>query len=154
MTPKGDERTYFIDTSALLKAYISEEGTDALDAIFQEDAPRYISTMGLIEAISTFQRLLSIEGSLSRPQFEQLCARLLAGVASGRLLVSGVTSLDVRAALELEAIQYLTAVDATQIAIAKGLGGGVVFVSSDAKLNRVACEHGLRVLHPMTNDVL
>ncbi len=148
MTPKGEERTYFIDTSALLKAYVPEKGTDTLDAIFQENSLRYVSTMGLIEAVSVFQRLHSIERSLSRSQFEELYARLLADVGSGRLLVSDLTSLDIRIALEFETQQYMTAVDATQIAIAKGLDGDVVFVSSDEKLNRVAHEYGLRVLDP------
>ena len=43
---------------------------------------------------------------------------------------------------------YLAAVDALQIAVAKGCGPGVVFVSSDKKLNRVAAEQGLTVLDP------
>lgn len=148
MTSERAGKEYFIDTSALLKAYIAEKGTDALDRIFEEDAVRSISSMGLLEVVSVFQRLHSVEKSLSEDQFKALCARLLADVASGRLVVMSVTPQDVRAALTLETHQYLTAVDAVQIALAREIGDDIVFVSSDEKLNQVARENGLRVFDP------
>ncbi|MEX0975437.1 MAG: type II toxin-antitoxin system VapC family toxin [Bacillota bacterium] len=148
MTSERAGKEYFIDTSALLKAYIAEKGTDALDRIFEEKARRSISNMGLLEAVSVFQRLHSVEKLLSRDQFEALCAELLADVASGRLVALSVTPRDVQEALVLEIQQYLTAVDAVQIALAMEMGENVVFVSSDEKLNRVARENGLRVLTP------
>ena len=148
MTAEKAGKEYFIDTSALLKAYISEKGTDALDRIFEENAVRSISSMGLLEAVSVFQRLHSVEESLSRDQFEALCARLLADVASGRLVAMSVTPQDVQAALTLEIHQYLTVVDAVQIAVAREIGDDIVFVSSDEKLNRVARENGLSVFNP------
>ena len=148
MTAERAASEYFIDTSALLKAYIAEKGTDAMDRIFEENAVRSISSMGLLEAVSIFQRLHSVEKVLTVEQFEALCARLLADVASGRLVVMSVTPHDVQAAIALETKQYLTAVDAVQIALATEMGGNVVFVSSDEKLNRVARESGLKVLDP------
>lgn len=59
-----------------------------------------------------------------------------------------ITPRDVEITLALETQQCLTAVDAVQMAFAKGIGGGVVFVSSDQRLNRVARENWLNVLNP------
>lgn len=55
---------------------------------------------------------------------------------------------DVQTALALETQQYLTAVDAMQIAVARKIGDDAVFVSSDEKLNRVARESGMSVVDP------
>ena len=151
MRPGSVSTAYFIDTSALLKAYIQEKGTEAMDRIFQEDAPKTISSMGLVEAVSVLQRLRSVEKVLSEEQFALLCARLVADANSGRLEVRNATPYDIQAAIDLEMRRYLTAVDAVQIALASEMDGSMVFVSADEKLNRVAIEVGLKVLDPTTN---
>jgi predicted nucleic acid-binding protein len=66
--------------------------------------------------------------------------------------VVNATPADIEAAVQLLARQYLPAVDALQIAAVRALGPGVVFVSSDAKLNRAAAEQGLTVLDPAVGN--
>lgn len=50
-------KAYFIDTSALLKRYLKEAGSDVVDAVFEEYAVRYVSGIGLLESFSNLQRL-------------------------------------------------------------------------------------------------
>ncbi|MGI6632606.1 MAG: type II toxin-antitoxin system VapC family toxin [Bacillota bacterium] len=141
-------REYFIDTSALLKAYIPEPGSENMERLLSEGAIKIISSMGLLETLSVFQRLHSVEKVLSRKRFDELCGRVLADVASGRIVSRSASPADIQEAIELELRQYLTAVDAIQIALARGAGNDVVFVSSDEKLNRIAGECGLTVWNP------
>lgn len=149
--PKPAE--YFIDTSALVKAYVSETGTDVMDGIWQQNAVRRISSIGLVEAISVFQRLRLVENVLSQEQFALLCANLLSDASSGRLEVLSVTASDIQHAICIEIERYMTAIDAIQVALAAELGEDSVFVSSDEKLNRVVAEMGLRVVNPASHNI-
>lgn len=81
---------------------------------------------------------------------DHLQVRLLADATSGLLEVVHVTPGDVQVAIGIEMRQYLTAVDAVQMALASSFGDDVVFVSSDDKLNRVAGEMGIKTLNPAT----
>lgn len=48
---------YFLDTSALVKRYHSEKGTDRIDKIFsQDDRAIVISSISLTEMVSAFNR--------------------------------------------------------------------------------------------------
>ena len=60
-----------------------------MERLLSEGAIKIISSMGLLETLSVFQRLHSVEKVLSRKRFDELCGRVLADVASGRI-VSGV----------------------------------------------------------------
>jgi predicted nucleic acid-binding protein len=141
-------KVHFLDTSAFLKRYLKETGSDIIDAIFGEYAARYVSGLCLLETLSNLQRLHSVDGLLAKDHLQLLQAAVASDVESGRVIVVNATPADIEAAVQLLARQYLTAVDALQIAAAKALGPEVVFVSSDVKLNRVAAVQGLTVLDP------
>jgi predicted nucleic acid-binding protein len=141
-------KTYFLDTSALLKRYLKETGSDVVDTVFDGDGARYVTGVCLLECFSTFQRLHLVDGLVTREHLQQLHAAVALDVAYGRVVVLAATPADIDASAQVLARRYLTAVDALQIATATALGLEVVFVSSDAKLNRVAAEHGLAVLDP------
>lgn len=141
-------KTYFFDTSAFLKRYIKETGSDAVDAMFGEEAIRYISAVCLLECFSNFQRLCAVDGLLNANDLKRLLATVSLEIDSGTVTTINATSADIDTALEILAGQYLTAIDALQIAIAGRLGPDTVLVSSDTKLNRVASEQGLTVADP------
>lgn len=145
-------KTYFLDTSAFLKRYLPETGSDVVDAIFGEYAARYVSGLCLLEALSNLQRLRSVDGLVAKEHLQRLQATVASDIESGKVIVVNATPADIEAAAQILAWQYLTAVDALQMAAAKALGPGVVFVSSDAKLNRLASEQGLTVLDPAVGN--
>jgi hypothetical protein len=141
-------KVYSLDTSAFLKRYLKETGSDIIDAIFGEYAARYVSGLCLLETLSNLQRLHSVDGLVAKDHLQLLQAAVASDIESGKVTVVNATPADIEAAVQILARQYLTAVDALQIAAAKALGSEVVFVSCDAKLSRVAAEHGLTVLDP------
>ena len=54
---EGDKRIYFFDTSALVKRYHREVGTEIVDAAFDDkDATRIISDLSVIEFYSAFAK--------------------------------------------------------------------------------------------------
>lgn len=141
-------KVYFLDTSALLKRYLKEMGSDVVDTVFEGDGARYVSGLCLLECYSSFQRLHSVDRLATGDYLQLLQAAVASDIDSGKVIVVNATPADIEAAVQILTRRYLTAVDALQIAAAKALGSGVVFVSSDAKLNRVAMEEGLTVLDP------
>lgn len=141
-------KAYFLDTSAFIKRYLNEAGSETVDSIFDADGPKHISSLCLLETHSNIQRLHMVDGLLTSTQAEMLQAAVALDIDSGRVTVVNPTAVDIEEAVRLLARSYLTAVDALQVAIAIGLGPDTVFVSADAKLNRVAEQQGLTVLDP------
>ncbi len=141
-------KVFFLDTSALLKRYLKESGTEAVDALFEEEGERYVSSLGLLEIFSILQRLHAVVRLLSTEDYVRLRAAVLSDIDTGRVTVANAAPADIQAAAQVLSRRYLTAVDALQIALAGGLGPSGIFVSSDAKLNRSATEEGLQVLDP------
>jgi hypothetical protein len=139
---------HFLDTSAFIKRYLNETGSDVVDSLFEEEGERYVSGLCLLETHSNIQRLHAVDDLLTAEQVRMLHAAVASDIEAGRVTVVNATAADIEEAARMLTRRYLTAVDALQVAIAKGLGPEVVFVSSDLKLNRVASEQGLTVLDP------
>ena len=143
---------HFLDTSALLKRYISEKGSDVVDSLFREEADRYVSSLGIVECFSNLRRLHEVERALTEVQYKTLCASVLSDIESGMITITEAMPTDIASAVSILQKQYMTPIDALQIAIALGLGRDTVFVSSDTKLNRIAEQYRLKVLDPMGQD--
>lgn len=143
---------YFLDTSALLKRYISEKGSHVVDSLFREEADRYVSSLGMLECFSNLRRLHEVERALTEVQYKMLCASVLSDIESGMITVTEAMPTDIASAASILQKRYMTPVDALQIAVALGLGRDTVFVSSDTKLNRIAKQYRLKVLDPMGQD--
>ena len=62
---------YFFDTSALIKKYIFENGSDKVDELMNQADGIFVSTITEIEAFSTFRRLL-IENAIGKNDYEIL----------------------------------------------------------------------------------
>jgi predicted nucleic acid-binding protein len=147
-------KAYFLDSSALLKRYLKEKGSDTVDCIFEEEAVRYVSALSLLKCFSSIQRLHAVDGVLTDDHLRALCAAIASDVDSGKVIVANAAPADIEAAVQILTQQYLTAVDALQIATARNLGPEIVLVSSDQKLDRVAREQGLTVLDPSVSGTL
>lgn len=64
---------YFLDTSALVKRYHMEKGTDYVDAIFKKHDRILISSLAIVEVASVFNRK-KLEGRLSEDEAYSILA--------------------------------------------------------------------------------
>ena len=64
--------TYFFDTSALVKRYHEERGTDRVDAILDEEGTEVlISSLTVVESVSAFRRKYN-RSEVSESEMNQL----------------------------------------------------------------------------------
>lgn len=131
----------FFDTSAFVKRYVSEAGTDAVLQWSDQATEVILSGIALPEIISAFCRLQR-EGRVTDTQYRQLKSSLLADIEDTTIcdltpivLAQAITSLEKNA---------LRGMDAIHIGSAVALKADV-FISADKRqLDAAACM-GLRV---------
>lgn len=131
----------FFDTSAFVKRYIREAGTDAVLEWSDRATEIGLSGIALPEVISAFCRLRR-EAKITDVQYRQLKASLLADIEDAAVcdLTPAVLGL---AVTSLEA-NVLRGMDAIHIASAAALQADV-FVSADKRQCAAAAIAGLRV---------
>jgi predicted nucleic acid-binding protein len=145
-----------VDTSALVKRYVDEVGSDWLRALAAPDqnALLFISRMTIVEVISAFARRLR-EGSLDREEFVAAKAAFR-GDCLDEYQVMPPTLTVVNLACALLERHLLRAYDATHLATALGAQQflssqshlSLTFLSADDRLNRAAAAEGLAVDNP------
>jgi uncharacterized protein len=144
---------YFLDSSALVKRYHREGGTEHVEQLFGEPSDRLlVSRLALVELHSCFARLVR-EGVLKAADFGPLIDRLAADVASGTFKVAALSSQRLQDASSLLATQGLTmpirTLDAIHLATAQALNNRTrlaAFVAADKRLLASAAACGLSVL--------
>lgn len=116
----------FFDTSALIKHYAEEVGTDIVDRAFDNPhALRIITEITIIEFHSAFARRMRM-GQCDAEAFEGVKSELAADIADGHLHVEPLTDVDKAEAIRL--IEHhgpsrgLRTLDAMQLAVMKRLG--------------------------------
>lgn len=147
---------YFFDSSALVKAYIAETGTNWVRTVL--DAPQNrisISALAEVEVISALTRRFD-EGDLTQNEIDQACDELRQDCATYFLV--GITPQILEAAVDNVRHHSLRAYDAVQLASAIAVrttllvsqGGAVDFtlVSADKALNDAARREALQVEDP------
>ncbi|MBT9172409.1 MAG: hypothetical protein DDT21_00790 [Syntrophomonadaceae bacterium] len=142
------DRSFFLDTSALFKRYVSEQGTSAVEKIFIGENERLISEITLCEMIANLRRLVDIEKFLTEEDFLQVKSYFLGEISDGTISVVSLTSSVLLQGLEICSKQYVTPMDAIQLASALSLPEKPTFVCADQKLLRLASALGLKVLNP------
>jgi predicted nucleic acid-binding protein len=146
---------YFFDTSAAVKYYHTEPGTERVSAIFSEPGQTLrISSLGLLEIQSAFA-LKVREGVLDPRAAGMQRARLMLDIASGAIDVYSVTDRHFADAERLIArhgsSQRLRTLDALQLAVALDLAAQDLldfFVVADRALGEVARLEGLTIINP------
>jgi len=131
----------FFDTSAFVKRYISEAGTDAVLEWCDRATEIGLSGIALPEIISAFCRLHR-EARITDTQYRQLKSLLLADIEDAA--VCDLTPAVLGQAVASLETNVLRGMDAIHIGSAVALQADV-FVSADARQREAAARAGLRV---------
>jgi len=133
----------YVDTSALVKLFIDERGSDEVLSWAAEAKAVACSQLGLPEAVSAFSRRLR-SGSLPNAT----CDRVLTELQGSWADVVTV-HLDERLAGDLARRYPLSGADAVHLAAALTLAGAdlpIVFCGYSQRLNEAAASEGFRIL--------
>jgi len=151
---------FYMDTSALVKRYWPEQGTDAVDEIFGHPAASdrlVTSFLTILEATSAVHRLTT-SGRFADALADEILARVR------RDLEELVTVWPLDNVVGAQAIQVieqhrLRSADAIHVATALAIasadsGRFLVMVSADREMCSAARSAGLRVLNPLEHDAI
>lgn len=150
---------YFFDTSALVKRYRTEAGTDAVDTLFADAASTFvISRLGIVETISALA-LKVRSGELSMDDYALTRKKFLGDVAQRNFTVVRLLVAHYRNAERLidrhAPTQRFRTLDALQLSTASELrrqGRIDAFVCADQPLCEVAASEGLTVVNPLAHS--
>lgn len=132
----------FFDTSAFVKRYVSEAGTDAVLEWCDQATEIILSGIALPEIISAFCRLQR-EGKITDTQYRQLKSLLLADIEDAAICdLSPVVLMQTITSLEKNVLRGM---DAIHIGSAVALKADV-FISVDKRQLEAAARMGLRVV--------
>ncbi len=147
--------TLYFDTSALVKLYVDETGSDWVRQIYHRPAFQIaFSHIGMVEAASALARRRRMQ-EISEAQQKRLFKKLLFDVQQ-RFTIQAVTDDILRIAAHLtqqhplrgyDAVHLATALELNRVLTANRLPA-VTFVSADDKLNAAARSEGLAVIKP------
>ncbi|MCS6997431.1 MAG: type II toxin-antitoxin system VapC family toxin [Casimicrobiaceae bacterium] len=132
----------FLDSSALVKRYIREAGTDEVLAWCDKATELAVAVIAVPEVISAFRRLVR-ESRICELQYAALKSDLRADLADALLCEVSLQVVQ-RAIAALEA-HPLRAMDALHVGAAL-VAGAEVFVSADARQCAAATQLGLKVV--------
>jgi len=145
---------YFIDTSALVKYYHPEDGTQAVTRFIEEPASHHdISRLSLVETVSAFAVKYRM-GHINAQEFDDLRRRFYHDIGQGRFRIMPITTAryqDATQLIERHVRISLRTLDALQLAVALALSHrGMIdhVVCSDQTLCDTAIEEGLAVINP------
>jgi predicted nucleic acid-binding protein len=144
---------YYLETSALVKLYVREPGTERLLALAARSSENRLAILALaqVEFRSAIRRR-ERNGEIPSPVATQLLEAFGRHV-EGRFLTQAVTDFVLDTACALVDRYALRAFDAVQLAgymVLKSAGGTdmPVFVCSDQELLMAAQQEGARILDP------
>ena len=144
--------SYFLDTSALAKRYIVEQGTQRVVALVEGADRLIVSRLVMVEVTSALARRART-GGLATDQLSSILNAFETELRD-RFEVMELGTPVMTRATDLARMHGLRAADAIQLACALLAGGGrpaeagLTLVSSDEELNIAAQQEGLLVLDP------
>ena len=150
---------YYMDTSALVKRYRNEPGTEAIDRLFdvrQADTRIYTSFLTALELTSSILRLVK-GGQLSQNLADNMLARFRQDT-QGTVRILPLTDAIVNDALAVVEQHQLRSADAIHLATASSIFSLApelesILVSSDRELLSAAANSGMGVLDPQDNEL-
>ena len=139
---------YFFDTSALVKRYHGETGSDNVDRIFdQKDRAIVISNITITEMISAFKRKENA-GEIGFETMELLVSKFFADILA-EFVVLELTDEHIKESIRLVTERNLRTLDALQLGTALEIKGvGCIFVSADKNLCETAKHEGMQIMNP------
>lgn len=150
---------YLLDTSALIKRYHTEAGSECVHRLFDPTKSSLnVSFLTVIEVHSVFARKVRLK-ELTLADFIRVIGRFANDVRKGELTVVSFDERHQERAIELlkkhAPGRALRTLDALQLAVAADLeehGRLGTFVVADETLADVAAQEGMAVLNPETVD--
>ena len=138
---------YFFDTSALIKRYVQEKGSNIVDNLMESADEIFISAITRIESISAARRLLE-ERSLSKSDFSIFKDNLASDFPF--FTVVDFSEYIENKAIELIEKHQIKTLDAIQLACCLAVKEDIDhLVTSDVKLERTASEVGIDIINPL-----
>ena len=151
---------FYVDTSALVKRYRLEQGTDVIDSLFNNPLPEdrfYTSFLSVLEVTSAVHRRLGL-GQLDGALAHEILARLRRDLQdyfrlwplNNDVVAAAVSVIEQYKLRSMDAIHLATALAIASLAP----GLSIVMVSSDHEIIRAADAVGLGVLNPADSNAL
>ena len=147
---------YFLDSSALVKRYISEIGSTWVLELFDftQDNEIFIAAITAVEIISAITRRTR-GGSISSADAIIVCNQFKSDLQTDYQIVEiteevinyGMLLAEKRGLRGYDAVQLAAGYAVNSLCIASGLSP-VIFVSADNELNLAAAQEGLSVENP------
>ena len=141
----------YFDTSALVKRYYEEPGTEAVDALIEGDDTVVISSLSVVETVSAFRRKYNRTG-ISEPRVNDLLSAFFEEALTKFVIVPMAESV-LQLAFTLVLDGDLRTLDSLQLSTALGLDTDdelLRFVTADAELAAAAEANGLPVSNPVS----
>ena len=145
--------SYYFDTSALLKLYIDEQGTEEVLSIVEDPIPNDMAIVGLtvLECRSAIRRR-ERSGEISKSHADQAIDRI-ENDALSRYFVQPLTEAVLDEARRLLDLRPLKALDALQLAgclsIRTSVAPPLTFVCADTRLCDAARLEGVDTINPL-----
>lgn len=139
---------YFLDTSALVKRYHSEKGTDKIDKIFsQDDRAIVISNITITEMVSAINRKKE-DRVISKIDQDIVLSKFFHDAIKDFLVID-LDEEHIKGSIMLVLKRNIRTLDSLQLAVALGLKElKITFVCADKKLVSVAEKEGLHTINP------
>jgi predicted nucleic acid-binding protein len=141
---------YYLDTSALVKRYVVEPGSEVIDMIFR-DAYRSLavvscSSWNIAEAAVVFDKYGRILGLSVRELMRNMLRELRILSRLHMLRIVGITPRLIRDSIQLVFKYHIYVADALQITSAKTINSSK-FLTGDKKLAKIAEQEGLQATY-------
>jgi predicted nucleic acid-binding protein len=150
---------FYLDTSALVKRYKTEEGSETVDYLYDNLPSRHslsISFLTVLEFVSAIRRLLK-EGNISDEEFRDVLSTFSQEVEP--FLIRSIDDKIVADALTYVTKHGLKSADSIQLAtvmelrvIMEGVIESVIFVCDDEELAKAGREENLEVINPRKEE--
>lgn len=140
---------HFFDTSALVKRYFEEPGTETVDDLIESDAATVISSLSIIETVSAFRRKYN-RGEITEEAMNSLLSEFFDEALDDFVIIPMEESL-LQFSFNLIMEDDLRTLDSLQLAAALSLDTGEqapVFICADSELTSTAHDKGLETINP------
>jgi len=144
-----DSASYYLDTSALVKRYVTEPGSRTVDKVFNDvymgKGILSVSYWNIGEAAVVFDKYRVRLGIDSRKVFMSLLRELRMLSRENKLIIVNVSSRILRKSIKLVFEYHIYLADALQIESARSVGAEII-LTGDKRLSEVAEQEGFRVV--------